>query len=102
MPIYEYQCRECGNVIEELQSMNDQPLSRCPSCEGPVKRLISKRVGLVFKGSGFYVNDYRSVPNDSSSSSSKCGSCSSSSCSTCGSEGNGSKKAKTDSTSDAG
>ncbi len=101
MPIYEYQCRECGNVFEELQSMSDQSLCRCPSCDGPVKRLISKSVGLVFKGSGFYVNDYRSAPGDSSSSS-KCGSCSTSNCSTCGSSGNGAKKGKTDSTTKAG
>jgi hypothetical protein len=40
--------------------MKDEPLSRCPKCDGPVKRLISGGAGLIFKGSGFYLTDYRS------------------------------------------
>ncbi|HSV31361.1 MAG TPA: FmdB family zinc ribbon protein [Atribacteraceae bacterium] len=99
MPIYEYQCRECDNAFEELQSMNDQPLSRCPACGGRVKRLISKGVGFVFKGSGFYVNDYRPSAASTAGSGSSCGSCLSGSCSSCGSggaeKGNGAKKTTT-------
>ena len=93
MPVYEYECLECGKVFEEFQSFSDKPVSQCPFCKGKVKRLISKGVGLVFKGSGFYSTDYRSSTTKSNSSS--CSTCSSSSCSTCGTSGgsssNGSK-----------
>lgn len=93
MPVYEYECLECGKVFEEFQSFSDKPVSQCPFCKGKVKRLISKSVGFVFKGSGFYSTDYRSAGSKSSSSS--CSTCSSSSCSTCGTSGsttnNGSK-----------
>ena len=93
MPVYEYECLECGKVFEEFQSFSDKPVSQCPFCKGKAKRLISKGVGLVFKGSGFYSTDYRSSTTKSNSSS--CSTCSSSSCSTCGTSGgsssNGSK-----------
>jgi len=82
MPIYEYQCTECGKVFEEWQSFHDKLVAQCPFCKGRVKRLFSKNVGLVFKGSGFYSTDYRS---SSSSSSSSCSSCTATSCATCGS-----------------
>ncbi|MEN3183908.1 MAG: FmdB family zinc ribbon protein [Atribacterota bacterium] len=81
MPIYEYQCLDCGKVFEEWQSFSDKPVSQCPFCKGRVKRLFSKNVGFVFKGSGFYVTDYRS------GSTSSCSSCTSTSCATCGSSG---------------
>ena len=66
MPVYDYKCKTCGKVIEWKQSINDEPLKKCPEsvCEcaekggGEVARLFSKNVGLVFKGSGFYVTDY--------------------------------------------
>ncbi|MCX6088982.1 MAG: hypothetical protein NTX88_01130 [Candidatus Atribacteria bacterium] len=84
MPIYEYQCTECGKTFEEFQSFSDKPVAQCPFCKGRVKKLISKGVGLVFKGSGFYCTDYKS--SDSSvSSSDSCHSCPTGSCSTCGS-----------------
>ncbi|WZL75798.1 zinc ribbon domain-containing protein [Thermatribacter velox] len=85
MPIYEYQCIDCGKTFEEFQSFSDKPVQECPFCKGRVKRLISKSVGFVFKGSGFYCTDYRSSGSSSDSSSSSCSSCTSSSCSTCGS-----------------
>ena len=56
MPIYEYQCNLCGRV-EKMQKITDEVLTQCPICSGPVKRLISKNVGIQFKGSGFYKND---------------------------------------------
>ncbi|HAV21558.1 MAG: zinc ribbon domain-containing protein [Bacillota bacterium] len=59
MPTYEYMCQKCG-VFEEFQRMSDEPLSHCPKCGSPVKRLISRNVGIIFKGSGFYVTDNRS------------------------------------------
>ena len=62
MPTYEYECQKCGYRFEEFQSITAEPLTRCPreSCSGRVKRLISAGGGLLFKGSGFYITDYRS------------------------------------------
>ena len=60
MPTYEYQCDGCGHRFEKFQSMTDKPLTRCPSCKGVLKRLISAGAGIIFKGSGFYQTDYRS------------------------------------------
>ena len=56
MPIYEYQCHQCGK-FEKLQKFSDEVLLLCPYCSEPVQRLISKNVGVQFKGSGFYKND---------------------------------------------
>jgi len=66
MPIYIYKCQVCGEEFEYKQSIKDEPLKECPDeiCElhrhqkGPVTRVISKNIGLVFKGSGFYLTDY--------------------------------------------
>jgi putative FmdB family regulatory protein len=62
MPTYEYQCSACGEAFEKFQSMSEAALTDCPLCqaEGQVKRLISGGAGLIFKGSGFYITDYRS------------------------------------------
>lgn len=62
MPTYEYKCEKCGKRFEVFQSMKDEPLQRCedPDCGGDVSRIISGGGGLLFKGSGFYVTDYRS------------------------------------------
>ncbi len=59
MPTYEYMCEKCGK-FEEFQRMSDEPLSHCPKCGSSVRRLISKNVGIIFKGSGFYATDHRS------------------------------------------
>ncbi len=66
MPIYEYKCPNCGR-FELKQSIKDGKLSTCPTCDAPVERLISKNVGIIFKGPGFYVNDSRSDSKESSS-----------------------------------
>ncbi|MFA6217373.1 MAG: FmdB family zinc ribbon protein [Candidatus Omnitrophota bacterium] len=58
MPTYEYECSQCGK-FEQSQSMNDEPLKKCPKCGKKVKKLISSGGGLIFKGSGFYATDYR-------------------------------------------
>jgi putative FmdB family regulatory protein len=58
MPIYEYQCEECGVRFERLQSMSAPTETTCPECGGRVHRVISS-VGVIFKGSGFYVTDNR-------------------------------------------
>src|SRR5437660_12755390 len=68
MPTYEYSCQKCGQTFEAFQSMRDEPFRECPKelCRlpkwghGKVKRLIGTGAGLIFKGSGFYITDYRS------------------------------------------
>ena len=62
MPTYEYECQQCGHRFEEFQSITAEPCQTCPeaSCKGPVKRLIGMGGGLLFKGTGFYITDYRS------------------------------------------
>jgi putative FmdB family regulatory protein len=57
MPIYEFQCLECGRRTERLQRFVDPPLAACPHCGGEVKKLISAPA-VQFKGSGWYVTDY--------------------------------------------
>ena len=59
MPTYEYECCKCGHTFEEFRSISDPPRQRCPECRGKVRRLIGGGIGVVFKGSGFYVNDSR-------------------------------------------
>jgi putative FmdB family regulatory protein len=66
MPTYEYECRRCGHLFEEFQSITAPPRSRCPRCRGKVERLISAGAGIVFKGSGFYVTDARKSQQDKS------------------------------------
>lgn len=62
MPTYEYECEKCHKHFEIFQSMKDQALTECPApdCHGKVKRLLGTGAGLIFKGSGFYITDYRS------------------------------------------
>lgn len=56
MPIYDYKCEKCGR-FEKEQRIIEPALEQCPVCGGPVFRLISKNVGVILKGSGFYNND---------------------------------------------
>ncbi|MBV8813768.1 MAG: zinc ribbon domain-containing protein [Verrucomicrobia bacterium] len=68
MPTYEYRCEKCNQTFEKFQSMKDAALEVCPQeqCrmevwgKGKVKRLLGTGAGLIFKGSGFYITDYRS------------------------------------------
>ncbi len=62
MPTYEYECQECSHRFDAFQSMKDDRLTDCPEkdCDGALKRLIGAGAGLIFKGSGFYITDYRS------------------------------------------
>ncbi len=62
MPTYEYECQKCGKTFELFQSMKDDPIKTHPDpkCKGKVKRLLGTGAGLIFKGSGFYITDYRS------------------------------------------
>ncbi|MEE9225847.1 MAG: zinc ribbon domain-containing protein [Bacteroidota bacterium] len=60
MPTYEYRCKECKYTFEELQPMSAPALTTCPSCrEETLVRMISAGGGLIFKGSGFYITDYK-------------------------------------------
>ena len=62
MPTYEYICNECGERFENFQSMSSRPLTKRPNCERKdcnVTRVISGGSGLIFKGSGFYLTDYK-------------------------------------------
>jgi putative FmdB family regulatory protein len=59
MPTYEYRCPQCGTNFEKFQKMSDPPVAPCPGCGAEAERRISAGGGLVFKGSGFYITDYR-------------------------------------------
>jgi putative FmdB family regulatory protein len=58
MPTYEYRCSN-GHEFERFQRMSEPPIDRCPTCGAPAERLLSAGAGLLFKGSGFYITDYR-------------------------------------------
>ncbi|MBL8694385.1 MAG: zinc ribbon domain-containing protein [Planctomycetes bacterium] len=92
MPTYDYVCDGCDHRFEQFQSMNDSALKKCPKCnKSKLRRLIGAGAGIIFKGSGFYITDYKksgssgsnsdspsSTPNSSPSSSGadkSCGSC---------------------------
>ena len=61
MPTYDYACRACGHRFERVQSIAASPVRTCPGCgRRRVKRVIGPGGGLLFKGSGFYITDYRS------------------------------------------
>lgn len=68
MPTYEYVCEKCGHQFEMVQPISAKPLATCPEdacgkkrwAKGKVKRVIGAGAGLIFKGSGFYITDYRS------------------------------------------
>ena len=58
MPTYDYICSTCGYEFEHFQSMSEEPIRTCPSCDGRVRRKIGGGTGLIFKGSGYYLTDY--------------------------------------------
>ena len=60
MPTYEYACKECGEHVEVVQSFKDDPLTECPACGGPLRKVFAP-VGIVLKGSGFYKTDSRAA-----------------------------------------
>lgn len=63
MPTYTYQCADCSVAFDQFQKFADDPLTECPSCHGMVKRVIHP-VGIVFKGTGWYITDSRSGTSD--------------------------------------
>lgn len=66
MPIYEYQCDDCGKIEEVLQKISDKPLTKCSHCSGKLRKLVSHSA-FHLKGTGWYVTDYagKSQNNDS-------------------------------------
>ena len=74
MPTYDYLCKECGGKFEHFQSMSSPALKTFPFCENckkencKVERIISGGTGLIFKGSGFYLTDYKSKKSDKKNS----------------------------------
>jgi putative FmdB family regulatory protein len=65
MPIYEYECDSCRIRFERLQHFKDEPIKECPECGGTVHRVLQP-VGIIFKGSGFYITDHRQLPSAAS------------------------------------
>lgn len=68
MPTYSYACTECDNKFDVVQSFTDDSMTECPQCSGRLRKLFGK-VGVVFKGSGFYRNDSREASKSSAKSS---------------------------------
>jgi putative FmdB family regulatory protein len=68
MPTYEYRCKECGEHLEVVQAFTDDPLTECPACGGPLRKVFGN-IGITFKGSGFYKTDSRKSSATSSSKS---------------------------------
>ncbi|MGE5315768.1 MAG: FmdB family zinc ribbon protein [Acidobacteriota bacterium] len=70
MPTYEYRCKNCQHTLEEFQSMKDEPLVMCPVCHTPnLVRIIGNGAGLIFKGQGFYLTDYKKGTSEATTSS---------------------------------
>lgn len=85
MPVYEYECVKCGYRFEFFKRNSEKEPDACPKCKGSLKRVISGGVGFVFKGSGFYITDYKRKEDKKSEEKSKssCSTCSGGNCSTC-------------------
>jgi putative FmdB family regulatory protein len=64
MPTYVYRCQSCATLREAVQKITDDPLTTCEDCGGAVRRVLQP-VGIVFKGSGFYVTDYKRAESGS-------------------------------------
>ena len=73
MPVYTYQCENCGVRFDQQQKFSDPPLTRCPECSKKTLRKVYTPVGIVFKGSGFYATDHKSPSGQGRSSTSKSG-----------------------------
>ncbi len=66
MPTYDYKCADCGRLFEKFHGMNEQPQVICPECQSVnTARQASLGAGIVFKGAGFYVNDYKKTDGGS-------------------------------------
>jgi len=74
MPIYEYQCRECGHELEALQKMSDDALIHCPECHGETLKKKISAAGFQLKGTGWYETDFKNSGSKPESNVSKPGS----------------------------
>jgi putative FmdB family regulatory protein len=64
MPTYDYRCSHCGHEFEEFQAMSAEPLKVCPKCSREtLKRALSGGAGMIFRGEGFYLTDYKKGEN---------------------------------------
>jgi putative FmdB family regulatory protein len=68
MPTYEYACKSCDEHVEVVQSFKDDPVTECPACGGPLRKVFGS-IGISFKGSGFYKTDSRKADSVMSSAS---------------------------------
>jgi putative FmdB family regulatory protein len=89
MPIYEYQCNECGHRLEAIQKLSDAPLTDCPSCSRPALRKLISAAGFRLKGGGWYETDFKGKDNqrnvvkaDSAPAAAACGTGACAACST--------------------
>lgn len=107
MPTYEYACKSCGERLEVQQRFTDDPLTECPACEGPLRKVFGA-VGIAFKGSGFYKTDSRgsesksTTASESKSDGKSDGKSDSSSSSSDGGSGSSSTSTTSDSSSSSG
>ena len=60
MPTYDYRCSKCGHQFEVFHGIHEKSVRRCPRCKGRARRVPAGGAGLIFKGQGFYITDYRS------------------------------------------
>jgi putative FmdB family regulatory protein len=71
MPLYTYECNNCGVQFERLQKFDDKPIKRCPECNKTAVKRVIQPAGIVFKGSGWYKTDSRSSSSSTTGGSSK-------------------------------
>ncbi len=71
MPLYTYQCSNCGVHFERMQKFTDQPIKRCPECNKSTVKRVIQPAGIIFKGTGWYKTDHRSSNTTSSAKSKK-------------------------------
>ncbi|GIW70465.1 MAG: hypothetical protein KatS3mg102_0007 [Planctomycetota bacterium] len=89
MPTYDYRCEACEHRFERFQPITAEPVRSCPVCAGPVRRLIGPGAGFLFKGSGFYITDYRSASYTAAKKAESAGSTGGTGAGSGGSGGNG-------------
>ena len=73
MPIYEYECTDCGHKLEAIQKMSDDPLKDCPECDSASLKKLVSAAGFRLKGSGWYETDFKSSGSSGSSAGQSCG-----------------------------
>ena len=100
MPTYSYACTACDNKFDMVQAFTDDALSQCPKCDGRLRKVFGK-VGVVFKGSGFYRTDSREAAKSTSNGSAKSSESDPSASSSSGTSEKKSDSAKSDSSSRA-